>query len=299
MTRRSFRALRLLPSSPVETSSRPYSAHITYRVFIHLALILNVIFLSFVIYTRLDSWLSDGFFPAVRRLRQTFRYGSNAFDPVHVRLTHPQVRRSSGGFSSGSQASQAGGRRRVIHGVQEQTYEEYDRTRKRSFQPNLERFLNVPFWKKRSLGSLQISQETPVSVTEASTDEVVGQVGDALKGNAPDDLIFSPTRPSQLFRRVLRKTSMCHWGDSDDGIEPPLTALLADPDPEEDKKRKVAITSGVVALGLAQAGSALASSVGGGIGPEILVRCESSDRIDKLTPMPSMSQDIVATGVDR
>lgn len=280
-------------------SSRPYSAHITYRVFVHLALILNIIFLSFVVYTRLDSWLNDGFFPAARRLRQTFRYGPNAFDPVHVRLTHPQVRKSSGGFSSGSQESQAGGRRRVIHGVQEQTYEEYDRTRKKSFQPNLERLLNVPFWKKRSLGSLQISQETPVSVTEASTDDVVGQVGDALKGNAPDDLIFSPERPSQLFRRVLQKTSMFHWGDSDDGIEHPLTALLADPDPEEDKKRKVAITSGVVALGLAQAGSALASSVGGGIGPEILVKCESSDRIDKLTPMLSGSQDTVATGVDR
>ncbi len=290
---KSYRIARegLLSATPSTIDSN----HITYRVFIFLGLMVNV---GFIIYRCMAWWLNGGFFRAFRRLRQILGYQQNAFDPVHVRLTHPQVRSSSAGLRSGSQASQTGGRRRIIHGINEQTYEEYDRTRKRSFQPNFD-LLKEPFWKRAGLGSLATSHETPAPVRRASIDSALSQIGDAFKGDAPDDLIFPPQSPSHIFRRVLRKTSIFHFGDSDDDIEPPLTALLADPEPEENTKRKVAITSGVVALGLVQAGSALASSIGGGIGPEILVKSESSGMEDKLISMPLSSQDTITTSVER
>jgi hypothetical protein len=237
----------------------------------------------------------------VKQLRSSRGPQFNAFDPVHVRLTHPQARSSSADIVSGSQGTQRGGRRRVIPGVPEQTYEEYDHTRKRSFQPNLEVLLSIPFWKRRSLGSLQTCQEVhPVSVRRASIDRVLGSVGDALKGQAADDLIFSPERLPQIFRRLIQKTSaLTHDSGSEEEIEPPLTALLADPDPEETTRRKVAITSGVVALGLVQAGSTLASSIGGDIGPEILVKLESCDEMEELlTEVHVPPQAIFATGVE-
>ncbi|KAF7511490.1 hypothetical protein GJ744_004078 [Endocarpon pusillum] len=133
---------------------------------------------------------------------------------------------------------------------------------------------------------------------EAKSRPLGGQVGDALKGNAPDDLILSPGSAAEKCRRVLQKTySLFHDSDSED-IDPPLTALLADVEAEEEPKRKVAIHSAVVALGLVQAGSTLASSVGGGIGPEILVKSESIERMDKMTPTPLLAHDTFTTGFE-
>ncbi|ERF69619.1 hypothetical protein EPUS_03611 [Endocarpon pusillum Z07020] len=218
--------------------------------------------------------------------------GRNAFDPVHVRLRHPQSR------GIGSESNQRGGRRRIIHGIQEESYEDDESTRKRSFELNFEKFHDVPFWKRGSLGRLEGSHPKLVSVQAASIDAAASQVGDALKGNAPDDLILSPGTAAEKCRRVLQKTySLFHDSDSED-IDPPLTALLADVEPEEEPKRKVAIHSGVVALGLVQAGSTLASSVGGGIGPEILVKSECIERMDKTTPTPLLAHDTFTTGFE-
>jgi hypothetical protein len=199
----------------------------------------------------------------------------------------------------GSQTNHLDGPRRVISGVHEQTYEEYDRTRKRSFQPHFETLFMQPSWKKGGLDSLTTTSGSPVVVRRANTDSSLTQLGDALKGDAPDDLILSPTTPPHIFRRALHKISNFLLNDSDDNIEPPLTALLAGPEPDEDTKHKVAITSGSAAPGLAQAGSALASSIGGGIGSEILVELERSDKMDNPVLLPTASQDTVATGVDR
>jgi hypothetical protein len=243
-------------------------------------------------------WLAGGLVRSVQRLRRRLRYRPDAFDSVHVRLTHPQVRTSSADLGVGSQAGQSGGRRRIIPGIHEQTYKDYDRGRKRSFQPHFETLLSVPFWKRRSLGSLQTTPEIPAPVRRAST-KLAASIGDALKGTAPDDLVLSPGTPSHLLHRLLQKIPILHYnGSDDDDIEPPLTALLADWKPDQNTERKVAITSGVVALGLAQAGSTLASSVGGCIGPDILVRSESIDKMMNLTPLPT-SQDTAATGVER
>lgn len=253
--------------------------------------------LCFFVSKFMAGWLNGGFFRFFRRLRPPPDSG-----PVHVRLTHPQVRSSSTGLGGGVQAAgHVGGQRRVIHGVQEQTYEEYDRTRKRSFQPNFEMHLTVPFWKRRDLGSLQQrGQERPAPAGTESTVHTVGQVGDALKGFAPNESVFSSKDRFHRLRRVLQKASVFQYTDSDDDIEPPLTALLADPNPEPEQqtKRKVAITSGVVALGLAQAGCTLASSIGGSIGPEILVKSETIDEMEDLVRLPTSGQERFASGVD-
>ena len=213
-------------------------------IFVLLGLTVSV---GFLIYICMAGWLNGGFVPSVRRRRASRSHRPNAFDPVPVRL-NPQTLRNSAPLGKVSQPNQAGGREKVIHGLHEQTHGDSDRT---------------------SLESLQTSQEYPVSVRRTSTDSAFGQVGDALKGSAPDDLIFLPDSPSGILRRVFQKTSS-----------------------------KIAITSGVVAPGLVHAGSTLASSVGGGIGPVILIRSESSDKLDKITPIPVQQQDTVATGVE-
>ena len=142
-----------------------------------------------------------------------------------------------------------------------------------------------------------MNQETSAAARRVSMD-IAASVGDALKGTAPDDLVLPPGTPSHIFHRMLEKIPVLHYNDSDDEDDPPLTALLGDWDPDKSNERKVAITSGVVALGLAQAGSTLASSVGGFIGPDILVRSESIDKMMNLTPLLT-SHDTIATGVER
>lgn len=280
---------RLSGSSAVAPPSNTIHPVISHRFFIFLGLVIGICLLI----SSFRALLLDGrCFQPFRNWWKRCRNRPNAFDSVHVRLMHPQSR------GIGSESNQRGGRRRIIHGIQEQSHEEYERMRKRSFQPNLEKFHNVPFWRRRSLGRLEGSQPKPVSVQVASIGSVASQVGDALKGNAPDDLILSPGSAAEKCRRVLQKTySLFHDNDSED-VEPPLTALLADVEPEEELKRKVAIHSGVVALGLVQAGSTLASSVGVGVGPEILVKSESIERMDKMTPTPLLAHETFTTGFE-
>jgi hypothetical protein len=233
----------------------------------------------------------------MRIRRRILGYQPNTFD-THVRLTHPQIRSTSAPVESDQRSRQSGGRRRVIHGIDHQSYEDYYRqTRKRSFQPHFESLLYLPFWKKRDLGSLSMSPESPPPPMRDCEDSALSQVGDSLKGNAPNDLILTPGHVH--LRRRLRRMFLSHDSDSEDEvIEDPFTALGADPEPGDGSIRKVSITSGFVALGLVQAGSTLAASVGGSIGPDILVKSESIDKMDKLTPMPTAPQDTVATGVD-
>lgn len=252
-----------------------------------------VLSLSLVICRCMAPSLIGDFVHVVRQALRSLAFQPNASDPVPVSLAHPQP-------GDWSQATHGGGRRRVIHGIHEQSYEEYQysRTRKRSFQPNIEMLLNVPYWKRRSLGSLEIRHKVPAPVTKVIRDNTTGQVGDALKGLAPDDLVL-PKTITQSARRLLQKMAIFRDSDSDEDIEPPLTALLADSEPEQTTKRNVTITSGLVALGLVQAGSTLASSVGGHIGPEILVKVETSDKMEKLGAMPSPSHCVLATGVDQ
>ena len=151
------------------------------RLFIFLSFMISICLL---LYSCMALLLDGRSFQPFRNLWRRHRNRPNTFDPVHVRLTHPQSR------GIGSESNQRGGQRRIIHGIQEQSYEEYERTRRRSFQPNLEKFHNVPFWKRRSLGRLEGSQPEPVFVRAAGIDSAASQVGDALKGNAPDDLIL-------------------------------------------------------------------------------------------------------------
>jgi hypothetical protein len=218
---------------------------------------------------------------------------TNSFDSVHIRLTHPQTHRYLRNRGRGPGVGQWRGRRRIIHWIQQQTYEE---PRRRSFHENFDMLLSVPLWKKRGLGNLQITHDMSPLVRRTSTGS---QIGDAFKGSAPDDLILSAESPLHIRRRLLSKIPLFQLGDSDDEeIEPPLTALGADPDIEEGSHRNVRITDGVVALGLAQAGSTLASSIGGAIAPEILVNLENSDKMSELMPMPMAPQDVLATSIN-
>lgn len=298
ITKRVGKFLSLYEDAMSALIFRAPRAHNLHRNFTFLGLMISI---SLLIDLYTGHRLRDGLIRSARRLRRNFGHHPNAFDPVHVRLTHPQDRTGSGGVGTGTRAGQLGGRRRIIPGIYEQTYDDYDRGRKRSFQPHFETLLSVPFWKRRSLGSLPTNPQIPAPIRRAST-EITASIGDALKGSAPDDLVLSPGTSTHILHRVLSKVPFLHYGDSDDDsdddIEPPLTALLADWKPDQGIERKVAITSGVVALGLAQAGSALASSVGGCVGPDILVRSESIDKMMNLTLLPT-SQDTVATGVER
>ena len=124
--------------------------------------------------------------------------------------------------------------------------------------------------------------------------EVV-QIGDALKGYAENDLILKRTTSSpasntsyiaelrrKLHTRYPKLPYFLPGGDDSSDDDPIMTALGADPydsfNPEDSddahivRQRKNVVLSGFVAIAMAQAGSALASTAGGAIGRNILVQ---------------------------
>ena len=159
-------------------------------------------------------------------------------------------------------------------------------------QSDSESVYETPPWKKAGLGDLMpedrasaIEQPVVDSDDESEKLPVPTQIGDALKGTSDDDSLTTGIRrsdsgtPSNLRRRLKSKRprlfSMGSRADSWDDVQPPLTALGADEDDDngtaEDRRQNVMI-SGYVAVGLAQAGAALASTAGGAVGKNILVQ---------------------------
>ena len=158
----------------------------------------------------------------------------------------------------------------------------------------------TPAWKTENLGdwmpedrSSALEQPVIDSDDESEKLPVPTQVGDALKGTTDDDKLTQPIRRSDSgtvsnFRRKLKSKrprlfSMSSRADSWDEVQPPLTALGAD-DGDEKGGRQNVMLSGHVAVGLAQAGAALASTAGGAIGKNILVQLveKESERLHNM-----------------
>jgi hypothetical protein len=122
---------------------------------------------------------------------------------------------------------QAGCRRTVSRKVQLSAGE-------RTFQPDFETHLNLPFL-KGSLGSLQTSKDTSAFVRWPSTDGVVGRIGDSLNGETTGRMYSLTTRPSHI-PCIIWKTCIMHHRKSHQGVEPPLPALLAEPEPGRSRQ---------------------------------------------------------------
>ena len=157
--------------------------------------------------------------------------------------------------------------------------------------PDSESVYETPLWKKAGLGDLMpgdqasaIEQAVVDSDDELGKLPVLTQIGDALKGTSEDDSIRGFRRSDSgtvgnLRRRLKSKRprlfSMSSRANSWDDLQPPLTALGAEQD-DDDKtangRRQNVMISGYVAVGLAQAGAALASTAGGAVGKIILVQ---------------------------
>ena len=118
------------------------------------------------------------------------------------------------------------------------------------------------------------------------------QIGDALKGHTDDDLLIHWNETGNVLGNLRHKLHakypklpyLLPYNLSDEALDPPFTALGADDDDtandgddenvgnRQRARRKNVVLSGFVAVGMAQSGAALASSVGGAIGQEVLVQ---------------------------
>ena len=148
----------------------------------------------------------------------------------------------------------------------------------------------TPPWKKSGLVGTEnraTTTEEPVldSDDESEKLSVSTQTGDAPKGTSDDDKLVQGVRRSdsgtvsKVRRRLKSKRphlfSTSSRADSWNDIQPPLPARDADEDDDNGtakNQRQNNMISGHVAVGLAQAGAALASSAGGAIGKDIRVQ---------------------------
>jgi hypothetical protein len=123
------------------------------------------------------------------------------------------------------------------------------------------------------------------------------QIGDALKGITDDDRITQSIKRSdsntvsslrkRLRSKAPRMFSVNSGSDSWDEVQPALTALGAVNDDDQKnsgERRQNVIISGHVAVGLAQAGAALASTAEGAIGKNVLVQLveKESERLHNI-----------------
>lgn len=176
----------------------------------------------------------------------------------------------------------------VLEDLREKIIEE----RNTQQQSDSESVYETPPWKKAGLGDTMPEDrasaiEQPLVDSDDESEKLSGptRIGDALKGTSDDDKLVQGVRRSDsgtvsnVRRRFKSKRprlfSTSSRADSWDDVQPPLTALGADEDDDNGtakNRRQTDMISGHIAVGLAQAGAALASSAGGAIGKNILVQ---------------------------
>ena len=196
----------------------------------------------------------------------------------------------------------------------------FDEIRRRSLKPDEELSMRPPWKEKDGLSiyaeddgendDILTSEENDGKESAEQTFRRGTQVGDALKGTTDDDLLLQFSGSGgwmgglrrRLHTKYPRLPYLFHYNSSTDDLEPPLTALGADPEEEDESgdeaprgPRRNVVLSGFVAMGMAQSGAALASTVGGAIGQEILVQSVECDA-DMVLPGAPQDLSTISTG---